>query len=55
MNQVKISGPVAAVILVIVLLIVLAVGYRAVNPPQELGPTAKALRDGMLGPNAGQR
>jgi hypothetical protein len=51
MGQKKLSGPVTAVILVLALLIVALVGYRYMNPPQELGPTAKALRDGYLRAN----
>jgi hypothetical protein len=50
-KDIKLSGPVAAALIVLALLIVVLVGYRAVNPPQELGPTAKALRDGYMRAN----
>jgi hypothetical protein len=51
MREIKLSGPVTAIILALALLIVGLVGYRYVNPPQELGPTAKALRDGYMRSN----
>jgi hypothetical protein len=51
MKEIKLSGPVTAIILALALIIIGLIGYRAVNPPQELGPTAKALRDGYMRAN----
>jgi hypothetical protein len=53
MRDIKLSGPVAVIILVIVALIVILMGYRAVNPPQELGPAAKALDQAYRRANPG--
>jgi hypothetical protein len=55
MREIKLSGPVAAVILVIVALIVILIGYRTVNPPRELGPAAKALDQAYRRANPGVR
>jgi hypothetical protein len=56
MNQIKLSGPVTAIILALVLLIVFLVGQRVINPPQKLGPEAQAMRDAYLrAQQAGQR
>jgi hypothetical protein len=54
-SQIKLSGPVAAIILAIVVLLVILLGYRAVNPPQELGPAAKAMDEAFRRANPGQR
>jgi hypothetical protein len=55
MGKAKISGPVTAVILIVALLVVLLLGYRFMNPPQQLGPEAKAIWDSMHRDRAGQR
>jgi hypothetical protein len=55
MGNGKISAPVAGVIVAIVLLVVVVMGYRFLNPPQQLGPEAKAIMDSMNRARAGQR
>jgi hypothetical protein len=54
-SKAKISGPVTAVILVVVLLVVILLGYRFMNPPQQLGPEAKAIWDSMNRARTNQR
>jgi hypothetical protein len=48
MKQIKLSGPVTAIILALVLLVVFLIGQRVINPPQKLGPEAQAMRDAYL-------
>jgi xanthosine utilization system XapX-like protein len=55
MKDVKVSGPVAAIILAIVVLLAILIGYRAVNPKQELGPAAKAMDEAFRRSTAGQQ
>jgi hypothetical protein len=55
MKDIKVSGPVAAAILAVVVLIAILLGYRAVNPKQELGPAAKAMDEAFRRARSGQQ
>jgi hypothetical protein len=55
MDKIKLGGWATAVILAIVLLIVFLVGNRVINPPQQLGPEAQAMKDAYLRAQTGQR
>ncbi len=51
----NLSKPVTTIILFVVVLILYLVGNRFMNPPQELGPNAKALNDAMLRARSSQK
>ena len=47
MDEMKISGPVAAVAIIIVVVILVLVGNHLSSPPQKLGPVAQSMMDNM--------
>jgi hypothetical protein len=55
MNQIKLSGPVTTIILLVVVLIIFLIGNHFLNPKQELIGTAKAMMDARLKAQANQR
>jgi hypothetical protein len=47
MGQMKISGPVAAVIVIVALVMVVLIGNHFMNPPQSLNAQAQAMMEGI--------
>ncbi len=47
MGQMKISGPVAAVIVIVALVVVVLIGNHFMNPPQRLNAQAQSMMDNI--------
>jgi len=47
MGQMKISGPVAAVIVIVALVVVVLIGNHFMNPPQRLNAQAQRMMDNI--------
>lgn len=47
MGNVKLNGPVAAILIVLLLIVIAWLGNRAMSPPQTLGPAAQQMKDAM--------
>ena len=47
MGQMKISGPVAAVIVIVALIVVALIGNHFMNPPQKLDAQAQSMMEGI--------
>jgi hypothetical protein len=47
MQKIKLSGPVAAIIIVIALVVVILIGNHIMNPPQKLDPMGQAMMDSI--------
>ncbi len=47
MGQMKLSGPVTAVILLVALIVVVLIGNHFMNPPQKLDPMGQSMMDSI--------
>lgn len=47
MGEVKVSGPVAAIAIIILVVILVLLGNHFSSPPQKLGPVAQSMMDNI--------